>query len=226
MSFVIAIDGPAGAGKGTLAKALAAKLNFAFMDTGLLYRSVAKKALDTASPLDDEEVLESIALGITVSDLTAQGLRDEGVAAMASVVSACPRVRAALLAIQRRFAQSPPTGYAGVVLDGRDIATQVCPNAQVKLYVTADVTVRAMRRQKELQDRGMQSIYTDVLKDMMDRDRRDESRSCAPLKVAPDAYLIDTTHLNPDDALDMALAIVRHHRSFCGGSDPAENVSH
>lgn len=225
MPFIVAIDGPAGAGKGTLAKALAARFHFAFMDTGLLYRSVAMKAFAASIPLDDENRLESIALNITNPDLMVPGLRDDFVAAGASIVSAFPRVRAALLTIQRQFASNPGDGYNGVILDGRDIGTHICPDATVKLYVTADVSIRAIRRQKELQNRGMQSIYTDVLKDMMDRDRRDGERLAAPLKASPDACIIDTTHLSPNDALNKAIGIIQHHRSFCGGSDPAKNVS-
>ena len=156
--MIIAIDGPAAAGKGTLAKRLAAKLDFAHLDTGSIYRATAKKVLDEGGDPTDETVSADAARRLSAADLAADGLRTEEVGQAASKVSAIPDVRAALLQFQRDFAAVPPGGKAGAVLDGRDVGTVVCPDADAKLFVTASVAVRAERRFKELQESGQDAI--------------------------------------------------------------------
>jgi cytidylate kinase len=205
---IIAIDGPAAAGKGTLALGLAAALGFAHLDTGRIYRAVAAKVLaDGADPADGAAALRA-AETLGPEDLGRDDLRREDVGRGASVVAARPRVRAALLAFQRRFARNPPGGEAGAVLDGRDIGTVVCPEAEVKLYVTANPEVRARRRHKELLERGERSIYARVLQEVQERDARDSGRDAAPLRPAEDAVVLDTTEMNADAVLAAALAHV------------------
>ena len=206
--MIIAIDGPAAAGKGTLARRLAEHLGLAYLDTGLIYRAVGKKVMDAGADPEDAERAEAIARALTAQDLEAEGLRTDDVAQAASKVSAIPGVRAALLDFQRNFAAQPPAGKKGAVLDGRDIGTVVCPDAPVKLFVTASTEVRAERRFKELQDRGLEAIYARVLEDMKERDARDSSRAASPLEPAKDANLIDTSALAADQVFAMALEIV------------------
>lgn len=206
--LTIAIDGPAGAGKGTLARHLAQHYNLAYLDTGLLYRALALKVLKNHTPPDNVNEIESIAHTITLKNLEDTQLRHDDVAEIASKVSAHLPVRKALLALQRNFARNPPQGFNGVVLDGRDIGTVVCPEADVKIYVTAQVEIRAKRRLKELQERGIKSIYSAVLQDMMNRDMRDSKRVEAPLKPALDAYVIDTTSLDPIEVFKTATAFI------------------
>ncbi len=206
--MIIAIDGPAAAGKGTLAKRLAAHFHYAHLDTGGIYRATGKKALDAAVNLDNHAACAAIAASLAPSDLVAEGLRSEEVGHAASVVSAIPGVRAALLDFQREFAANPPGRAAGAVLDGRDVGTVVCPTADVKLYITASDEVRAHRRHKELQERGHNAIYARVLEELRDRDARDSSRAVAPLKPAEDATVIDTSDLNADQVFDKALAAI------------------
>ncbi len=206
--MIIAIDGPAAAGKGTLAKRLAAHFHFAHLDTGGIYRATGKKALDAAINLDDQTACAAIAASLAPADLVAEGLRSEEVGHAASVVSAIPGVRAALLEFQRDFAANPPGHAKGAVLDGRDVGTVVCPDADVKLYITASDEVRAKRRHKELQDRGHSAIYARVLEELRDRDARDSNRAVAPLKPADDAVVLDTSTLDADQAFAKALDIV------------------
>jgi cytidylate kinase len=206
--MIIAIDGPAAAGKGTLAKRLAARLGFAHLDTGSIYRATAKKVLDEGGDPTDETVAADVARRLGAADLTVDGLRTEAVGQAASKVSAIPDVRAALLQFQRDFAAHPPDGKAGAVLDGRDVGTVVCPGADAKLFVTASVEVRARRRFKELQESGQDAIYARVLQEMQERDERDTNRAVAPLKPADDATVIDTSELDADQAFEMALAAV------------------
>lgn len=206
--MIIAIDGPAAAGKGTLAKRLAAHFHYAHLDTGGIYRATGKKALDAAINLENHAASAAIAASLTPADLVAAGLRSEEVGHAASVVSAIPEVRAALLDFQRDFAANPPGHAKGAVLDGRDVGTVVCPDADVKLYVTASDEVRAHRRHKELQERGLNAIYARVLDELRDRDARDTNRAVAPLKPADDAVVIDTSDLDADAAFDKALAAV------------------
>lgn len=209
--MIIAVDGPVAAGKGTLARRLAAALSFAYLDTGSLYRAVAARLLREGLAPEDEAAARRVAESLTEADLTAPDLRDERTGAGASVVAAQPAVRAALLEYQRQFAANPPGGGAGAVLDGRDIGTVVCPDADVKLFVTASAEERARRRWHELVDRGETVEYETVLADLQQRDARDQARATAPLKPADDAHLLDTTNLGIDPAFEAAKAIVARH---------------
>ncbi|MFA6021951.1 MAG: d(CMP) kinase [Rhodospirillales bacterium] len=202
MTFIIAIDGPAAAGKGTLARRIAAQLNLAYLDTGLIYRAVGMKALrEGLAP-------ETAAQMLGPEDLEAPNLRSEQAGQEASKVSAIPAVRSELLEFQRKFAATPPPPAKGAVLDGRDIGTVVCPQADVKIFVTASAEARALRRHKELLERKESSIYPRVLEEMRERDERDSKRSVAPLVPAPDAVVLDTTLLDADAAFAAALAII------------------
>lgn len=206
--MIIAIDGPAAAGKGTLARRLAEHLGFAYLDTGLLYRATGRKVLDAGDDPADAEAAEAVARGLDADDLVAPGLRTDDVARAASMVAAVPGVRAALLDFQRRFAAEPPPPYKGAVLDGRDIGTVVCPEAEVKLFVTASDEVRAERRAKELRQAGHDVITARVLQEMKERDARDQVRDIAPLVAAPDAVEIDTSGLDADQVFARALALI------------------
>jgi cytidylate kinase len=208
--MIIAIDGPAAAGKGTLARRLADHFGLAFLDTGSLYRAVAAKVLKAGQAPTDTEAAARAARSLTPGDTKAPNLRDENVSQAASVVAAQPDVRAALLAFQRSFARTPPDKAKGAVLDGRDIGTVVCPEPDVvKLYVHASPEARAERRFKELQGRGDSATYARVLQDMKDRDERDQTRGIAALKPADDAYDLDTTGLSPDQVFQKALAHIQ-----------------
>lgn len=208
MILVVAIDGPAASGKGTLSKRLAQALGFAHLDTGLLYRAVGMLVADD-DPQGDSERFVAAARRLSEADLERDDLRGGLAGRLASVGAAIPAVRALLLDYQRRFAAAPPGGKAGAVLEGRDIGTVICPDAAVKLYVVASAEERARRRVAELQGRGEAAIYATVLQDLQDRDRRDQERAVAPLKPAADAVVLDTTELNADQVFDKALAIVR-----------------
>ncbi|BBK29434.1 cytidylate kinase [Stella humosa] len=202
--MIIAIDGPAAAGKGTLARRLAAHFGYPHLDTGALYRAVARRLLEAGGDPADADAALAAARLVTADELDDPRLRDEAVGRATSIVSAHPAVRAALLDFQRRFAHAGP----GAVLDGRDIGTVVCPDAGAKLFVTASPEARAARRAKELRDRGVPAIDARVLQDIKERDARDSSRSAAPLAQAADAYVLDTTQLDPDGALAAALAYI------------------
>lgn len=204
---IIAIDGPAAAGKGTLARRLAAELGLDYLDTGLIYRAVGMKLAREGRDPADAALAEAAARALAPADLSAGDLRIDAAAQAASKVAAIPGVRAALLDFQRRFASHPPGGK-GAVLDGRDIGTVVCPEAGVKLFVTASVEKRAERRLKELQEKGLEAIYATVLADMRERDERDSNRSVAPLVPAGDSVLLDTSGLDADQAFAAALEIV------------------
>jgi len=207
-AFVVAIDGPAASGKGTLARRLAAHFNFAHLDTGRLYRATAFLVLaEGANPADPARA-EAAARHIDSTLLNDRRLLSEEVAQASSVVAAIPAVRTALLAFQRDFAAHPPAPFRGAVLDGRDIGTAVCPDATVKLFVTASPEARAERRLRELRERGATVIYGDVLQDMKERDARDSGRRVAPLAAAPDAVTIDTTGLNADQVFELASGII------------------
>ena len=214
--MIVAVDGPSAAGKGTLARALAARLGFAYLDSGLLYRAVA--AMTTAA--DDDpgfvEAARRAAEALTATDLERPGLRDERISHLASKVAAIPEVRTALLAFQRDFAANPPGDAPGAVLDGRDIGTVVCPDADLKLFITASAEERARRRHKELRERGEESIYARVLQDMQTRDARDSARAVAPLRAAEDAIVLDTTELDSEAALAAAMDIVAAQRRQTG----------
>jgi cytidylate kinase len=206
--FVIAIDGPAGSGKGTLAAALARRFSLAHLDTGRIYRATAAVVLRAGGDPADAGVAAAAARGLDFALLGDPGLRDEAVGNAASVVANIPAVRAALLEWQREFARHPPAPAQGAVLDGRDIGTVVCPDAPVKLFVTASAEERAWRRVRELRESGVEAIYSAVLQDIEERDARDSGRRVAPLSAAPDAVTIDTTGLDPDAVLELASGIV------------------
>ncbi|MEM6618635.1 MAG: (d)CMP kinase [Pseudomonadota bacterium] len=205
MSFVVAIDGPAAAGKGTIARAVAEHFGLAHLDTGLLYRAVGRRALAEAGPsLEPETVAEAVAQALTPADIERDDLRTATVAMAASRVAALPEVRAALLAFQRDFAARD----GGAVLDGRDIGTVICPDASVKLFVTASDRCRAERRYAELKDRGEETAFETVLKDVRDRDARDAERATAPMAAARDAVTIDTSDMSVTAAVAAAIATV------------------
>lgn len=207
--MIIAIDGPAASGKGTLARRLADELGCALLDTGLLYRAVGMLVVRAGGDAGDAEAAATAARGLTPADLEAADLRSDEAAQAASKVGAIPAVRAALLDFQRTFAARPPGGARGAILDGRDIGTVVCPDADAKIFVTASVEVRAERRLKELRERGLEAIHSRVLQQMKERDSRDASRAVAPLEPASDAFILDTSELNPDAVLAEALTFVR-----------------
>ena len=215
-SLVIAVDGPAAAGKGTLARRLAAELRLAHLDTGALYRATARDVLAAGIDPNDAEGAAAIAAKLDPASLADPALRSEAVGRVASVVSAHPAVRAALLDYQRNFAHRPPGGAAGAVLDGRDVGTVVCPDATVKLFVTASVEARADRRVRELEAAGGPVDAAAVLADMVARDERDTKRSAAPLRPAHDAVVLDTSGLDADEAFEAALAIVRARARTAG----------
>ena len=203
--MIIAIDGPAAAGKGTLARQIADHFGFAYLDTGSLYRAVACKVLRAGGNPADPATAEAAARALAAADLADPDLRGEAAGAAASVVASIPAVRANLLNYQRNFAHNPPFGARGAVLDGRDIGTVVCPEAAIKLYVTARPEVRARRRFLELEARGSPKSFAEVLADLGERDARDSSRAAAPLRPAPDAYLLDTSDL----AIELAFAAAK-----------------
>ncbi len=208
--MIIAIDGPAAAGKGTLARRLAAHYGLAFLDTGGLYRAVGAKVLRAGADPSDTPAAMMAAEHLTPDDLAAPELRTEPVSEAASVVAAKPAVRALLLDFQRRFARQPPGGEKGAVLDGRDIGTVICPEPDViKFFVHASPEARAERRFKELQARGDSATYARVLQDMIVRDTRDANRGVAASKPADDAYHLDTTGLSPDQVFAKAVAHIQ-----------------
>ncbi len=197
MRFTIAIDGPAAAGKGTISKAVAAHFDFAHLDTGLLYRAVGARTLDGTEPV-------AAAKALVAEDLNADNLRTPEVAQAASRVAVIGEVRAALVDFQRAFARRA----GGAVLDGRDIGTVICPNAEAKLFVTASAEVRAERRYLELIGKGTDTTRETVLADVKERDARDMERAEAPLKPAEDAVLIDTSELSIEAAIAKAVAAI------------------
>ncbi len=210
--MIVTVDGPSASGKGTLARRLAAALDFALLDTGLLYRAVGAAVLAAGGDPAEPAVAAAAARSLDLAALDPAPLRREAVGQAASVVAANPEVRAALLDHQRRFAAAPPGGKAGAVLDGRDIGTVVCPRAEVKIFVTASPEARARRRHKELLERGEARIYARVVAEMRERDRRDSERAAAPLQPAPDAEVLDTTALDAEEAFQAALEIVERKR--------------
>jgi cytidylate kinase len=206
--MIIAIDGPAASGKGTLAKRLAAHFGLPHLDTGLLYRAVARTILDRNADLSHEATATAIAESLDTSHLDDPRLREREMGEAASLVSGFRPVRDALIEFQRRFAAQLP----GAVLDGRDIGTIVCPTAEVKLFVTATPEERARRRHLELVGRDEPADFTAILEDIRRRDERDISRPVAPLRPAPDAMVLDTTFLDPDAAFRKALEVVEGAR--------------
>jgi cytidylate kinase len=207
--MIIAIDGPAASGKGTIAKQIAAVYGLHHLDTGLIYRAVAKAVLDRGHSADDIEEAKAAAVSLDPVKFDEQALKAQTITEAASVVAAMPEVRQALMNYQRQFATKPP----GAVLDGRDIGTVIAPGADVKLFVTASPEVRAARRTRELQARGERASKDEVLADLLRRDERDSRRTAAPLKLAPDAHLLDTTHLDIDAAFRAAIEIIEAVRT-------------
>jgi cytidylate kinase len=205
--MIIAIDGRAASGKGTLARNLAKKLNYAYLDTGALYRTVAKISLDEKiTPLAAALKLQKI---VTPELLADPEIRTDVIGQAAASVADDKEVRKALFKLQRDFATNPPKPFKGSILDGRDIGTVICPDADHKLFIIADPEVRAKRRTKELLSRNVSTTYEAVLKDMRERDARDEGRKAAPLKPAEDAVVLDTTHLSESEVLEKALEIIQ-----------------
>jgi cytidylate kinase len=207
--MIIALDGPAASGKGTLGKRLAAHYGLPHLDSGLLYRAVAKAVLDSGKRLEDQEAAIAAARSYLPSRYSEDVLKAADMGRAASIVAAVPEVREALKTFQRAFAQSKP----GAVIDGRDIGTVIVPQADVKIFVTAGAEERARRRVLELQSRGEAADHAAVLADIIKRDERDMSRAIAPLKPAVDAHLLDTTHLDIDAAFRAALDIVEAVRA-------------
>jgi cytidylate kinase len=212
--MIIAIDGPAASGKGTLGKRLAAHYGLRHLDTGLIYRAVAKALIDAGRSPNDVATAAAVAKTLDPSHFDEIALKAHSISEAASIVSAIPEVRDALLSFQREFAAKPP----GAVLDGRDIGTVICPNADVKVYVTATPEVRARRRAAEYKAQGKNIDEAAVLADIRKRDQRDQNRAAAPLKRAPDAHLLDTTHLDIDAAIRAAIDIVEATRAGRGRS--------
>ncbi len=208
--MIVAIDGPAASGKGTLARSLASELSFAYMDTGKLYRRVALIVVSNGGSVDNEsDCLEAIK-SIDLLNDQGQKLYLEEIGLAASKLASIPIVRKELLGYQRFFSKNPGKGYLGAILDGRDIGTIVCPDADKKIYVTADFEVRVNRRLKELKAKGEKVIESEINKDMLNRDKRDFERAISPLKPAQDAWILDTSLLNTKEALKFALNYIRY----------------
>jgi CMP/dCMP kinase len=207
--MIIAVDGPAASGKGTLGRRLAAHYALRHLDTGLIYRAVAKSLLDGGYALNDVGQAVNSAKALDPARFDETALKRHAVGEAASVISAIPQLRAALLAFQREFGRTPP----GAVLDGRDIGTVVFPDAEAKIFLTASAEARARRRAAELERAGEAMAYSEVLADIRRRDARDTTRAAAPLKPAPDAHLLDTTHLDIDAAFRAAIDIVEAVRA-------------
>jgi cytidylate kinase len=207
--MIIAIDGPAASGKGTLGKRLAAHYGLRHLDTGQIYRAVAQALLESGSPMTDDTAAIAAARSLDPARLDDSVLKTDEVGNLASIVSAIPQVREALLAFQRDFAAQPP----GAVLDGRDIGTVIAPDAEVKIFLTASPEERARRRVIDHRDRGLNVDEATILADIKKRDERDASRAVAPFKPAPDAHLLDTTYLDIDAAFRAAVDIVEAARA-------------
>ncbi|HML07948.1 MAG TPA: (d)CMP kinase [Roseiarcus sp.] len=207
--MIIAIDGPAASGKGTIARQLATVYGLHHLDTGLIYRAVAKAVLDAGHSPDDVAQATAAAIALDPMQFDENALKAQAITEAASVVAAIPEVRQALMNYQREFATRPP----GAVLDGRDIGTVIAPGADVKLFVVATPEVRAKRRVLELRKRGVDADEGEVLAELLRRDERDSRRAAAPLKPAPDAHLLDTTHLGIDAAFRAAVEIIEAVRT-------------
>ncbi|MEZ5774540.1 MAG: (d)CMP kinase [Hyphomicrobiaceae bacterium] len=210
--MIIAIDGPAASGKGTLARLIARHLGFHHLDTGLLYRAVARRLRSEGLRLDDRHAGVAIARSLDEASLLDPALRDAAAGEDASVVARIPEVRQALLEYQRDFARRQP----GAVLDGRDIGTVICPNAEVKIFVTAASEERAARRFRELVARGEDVDFSEIHEQIRMRDRRDADRASAPLRAADDALLLDTTGLDIESAFRAALDLINRKTGLCG----------
>jgi len=207
---IIAIDGPAAAGKGTLARRLAEKFDFAYLDTGALYRAVALALIKQGKNPSDTTAAVNTSRALDLALLDDPDLRLEATGAAASIVAAMPDVRSNLMEFQKNFGSHPPEGKLGAVLDGRDIGTVICPGADVKFFVTASAKERARRRVTELKGRGVAADFDEILADVRARDARDMGRKDAPLQKAEDAHLLDTTDLAIDAVFLRAAAIVEN----------------
>ncbi|GAB4532504.1 MAG: (d)CMP kinase [Amphiplicatus sp.] len=216
-SFVVALDGPAASGKGTLGRLIAGHYGFAYLDTGSLYRGVARLLLDAGADPGDEAAAARAAKDFSLEQIEGRDIRTREVGAAASKVAAMPAVRAALLDFQRRFAASPPGGARGAVLDGRDIGTVVCPDADVKFFVVASPEVRARRRWLELREARPGLAEQEVYDDLAERDARDAARADAPMTRAEDAELLDTTHLTIEAAFAAARRVIDGVFQRCEG---------
>ena len=203
--MIIAVDGPSAAGKGTLARGIAQRLGYHFLDTGALYRMVGLQMLRTQTDFADGSKAAAFARDLNVDDFEDHELRSEVVGSAASKVAAIPQVRSALLKFQRDFAKRLP----GAVLDGRDIGTVICPDADVKFFITASVEARVLRRFKELQSLGIATSLEDVTTDIKARDARDAGRSTAPTLAAADAIVVDTSELGVEEALELVLGAIK-----------------
>lgn len=215
--MIIAIDGPAASGKGELGRRLARHYGLAYLDTGLLYRAVGWQLRQQGLDPEDEHAAIDVARALTSDILDEPGLRGDEAAGAASKVSAIAGVRAALLDFQRAFAGEPPGDAAGAVLDGRDIGTIVCPGADVKIFIDAAVEERAKRRHADLTAKGAGVSYDQVLADLQRRDKRDRERTVAPLAQAPDAFFLDTSALDPDQAFQAARGFIEQARADAAG---------
>ncbi len=209
MTFIIAIDGPAASGKGTLARRLAEHFNLPHLDTGLTYRAVGHALMQVGLPLDDEELAAEVAANLDLGALDKTVLSAHDIGEAASKVAVMSKVRAVLVEAQRKFAASG----SGAVLDGRDIATVVCPNADIKLFVTASTSVRAHRRFDEIVNKGGVADMGEISADIQRRDERDSARADSPLRQAPDAHLIDTSKMDIETAFRTALALVEQAKA-------------
>lgn len=212
MTMKIAIDGPAASGKGTLAKTLAMALSFDYLDTGTLYRAVGRAVIEAAIPADEIEnhidEITMIARNLVLPIDNDDSLRTSQIADIASKIASLPAIRDALIDTQIRFANQPPSGK-GAVLDGRDIGTVILPDADLKLYIDADVEVRARRRTLELSATDESVTHAQILADLIARDARDKARDTAPLTIAADAHVIDTSQMNAQEVLEQALNLVK-----------------
>lgn len=209
MTFIIAIDGPAAAGKGTLSRRIAEEYGFHHLDTGLTYRATAKALIDAGLPLDDELVAEGVARDVELAGLDRSVLSQHSIGEAASKIAVMPAVRRALVEAQRAFSVRAP----GTVLDGRDIGTVVCPDAPVKLYVIASAEVRARRRFDEIVGNGIPADFLEILADIVKRDERDMGRADSPLRPASDAHLLDTSEMSIEAAFQAARTIIEAARS-------------
>ena len=207
--MIIAIDGPAASGKGTLGKRLAQHYGFRHLDTGVIYRAVAKALLDQGFELTDEARAVAAAMALDPEKFSDPALKSHQIGEAASVISVLPKVREALVSFQRNFAAEPP----GAVLDGRDIGTVICPNAEVKIFVVADPAVRARRRTLEARSRGEAADEAMILADILKRDERDKNRAAAPLKASADAHILDNSNLDIEGGVRAAIAIVEAVRA-------------
>ena len=210
--MIVAIDGPAASGKGTIAKKLAKYFNLSYLDTGILYRAVALQLLTKGMNEKDSQSAEKMARQVSIASIDHTGIRTRAVSELASKIATIPGVREELLDRQRRFAQNPDPGKDGAILDGRDIGTVVCPHADFKIFIMADLEIRAKRRWKELLQSDPTVIYCEVLEEMRSRDERDTNRKDAPLAVTSGALVIDTSNKSIDVSFNEAKSWILSRR--------------